>query len=244
MAFSLLFILILLFGLIGAYRMGRPTPIGKPKAGKFSFQLNKSTHFKMLIAFMTLLVLLTIVAEFTAIRKPLVVPPPQADPNFEEEIWEIENQIMNQEQVNDSFLLEKRLHPAGDALVIQQSEDPFDHPHIYIERKNKDDQMIEEFLYKPAIFIDNYDFSDRVKVATPVWDGNIVSFPQVKSKVNFITFEEARTLEQLTTSSSQQVISDGYSSTSRPLIIHLILPEGLEIIADDEDYLSFIDEYE
>lgn len=241
MAFSLLFILILLFGLIGAYRMGRPM---QPKTKRFSIQLNKSIHFKLLIGFTIFLILLTITSEFIASGKPLVVPPPQADPNFEEEIWEIENQIMNREQVDDSFLLEKRLHPAGDALVIQQSEDPFDHPHIYIERKNKDDQTIEEFLYKPAIFIDNYDFSDRVKVATPVWDGNIVSFPQVKSKVNFITFEEARTLEQLTTSSSQQVISDGYSSTSRPLIIHLILPEGLEIIADDEDYLSFIDEYE
>lgn len=241
MAFRLFFILLLLLVLIGVYRMGRPM---QPKTKRFSIQLNKSIHFKLLIGFTIILILLTITSEFIASGKPLVVPPPQADPNFEEEIWEIENQIMNQEQVDDSFLLEKRLHPAGDALVIQQSEDPFDHPHIYIERKNKEDQTIEEFLYKPAIFIDNYDFSDRVKVATPVWNGDIVSFSQVKSKINFTTFEEARTLEQLTTSSSQQVISDGYSSTSRPLIIHLILPEGLEIIADDEDYLSFIDEYE
>ena len=242
MSFSLLFILLpLTLGFL-AYLLIKPTLKGIPKTRRFSVQLNKSAHFKILIGFMALLVLLTIGAEFIGSGKPLVTPPPQADPNFEEEIWEIENQIMNREQVDDSFLLEKRLHPAGDALVIQQSEDPFDHPHLYIERKNKDDQTIEEFLYKPAIFIDNYDFSDRVKVATPVWNGNIVSFPQVKSKVNFITFEEARTLEQLTTSSSQQVISDGYSSTSRPLIIHLILPEGLEIIADDEDYLSFIDE--
>lgn len=239
-----LILLPIILGSIGAYLLFKPTLKQIPKTRRFSVQLSKSTHFKMLIGFMALLVLLTIAAEFVASGKPLVTPPPKAGPNFEEEIWEVSNQIMNSEKVDDALLLEKRIHPAGDALVIQHSAEPYDDPHIYIERKNNnDDQTIEEILYKPAVLVDNYDFSDRLKIMTPVWDGNIVSFPQAKSKINFITFEEATALKQLTANASQQLISEGGFSTSTPLIIHLIVPKDLEIIAD-EDFISFIDEYE
>lgn len=244
---SLTFILLpIILGSIGAYLLFKPTLKQIPKTRRFSVQLSKSTHFKMLIGFMALLVLLTIVAEFVASGKPLVTPPPKADLNFEEEVWEVSNQIMDSEKIDDALLLEKRIHPAGDALVIQHSPEPYDDPHIYIERRrknNNEDQTIEEILYKPAVLVDNYDFSDRLKIVTPVWDGNIVSFPQVKSKINFTTFEEATALKQLTASSSQQLISEGGFSTYRPLIIHLIVPKDLEIIAD-EDFISFIDEYE
>lgn len=236
-----LILIVLLLGSVGAYLILKPKLAGKSKTRNPFFKLNIRTHFKMLLAFMGLLILLTIAAEFIAPKERLVVLPPKADPYFEEEMHLIEEQIMNREKVDDSFLLEKRVHPVGNALVIQQSEKIFDNPQIYIERKNNDDQTIEEFIYKPALLIDDYDFSELVKVALPIWTDNTISFPTEKSAINFVSFGETTLLAQLTTSSSQLMMSDGYFSTARLPIVHLIVPDELEIIEGNEVYPFYIE---
>lgn len=241
---SLMFLLLpLLLGSVVAYLFFKPRIVGESKTRNFFFKLNILAHFKLLIAFMGVLILLTIAAEFITPKNSVVTLPPKAEPNFEEDMYLIEEQIMNRQKVDDAMLFEKRTHPAGDALVIRQDENFFTHGQIYIERKNNDDQTIEEFIYKPALLMnDEYDFSDIVQVTLPVWTDNIVSFPTNKSVINFVSFREAPALAQFTTISHQQTMLDGYSSLARLPIIHLIVPEDLAIITDDEDYLIFIDE--
>lgn len=231
----------LILGSIIAYLLIKKMRTAKPQMGKFSIQLNKSTQFKMLVTFMALLVLLTIASEVVTSGKPPAELPPKADDKFEQEMWMLEERIMNHEKIDDAFLLEKRVHPAGNALVIQQSEDPFDDPTIFIERKSNEDQTIEERLYKQVILINGYDYSGTVEFATPIWANNTVSLPEANVTARFATFGDANMLNQLTKSGSYDMTSNGFSS-SRPFLIHLIVPEDLEIIANDEDYFIFLDE--
>lgn len=239
---SLTFILFpILLGSVVAYFLFKSTTKGRVNRKIVSIQLRKKTHFQLLAIFTMLLILLTIVAELTVPNKPMTTLPPKANAHFEENMWNLENQIFNREEIDPSFILEKRTHPIGDTLIIQQSEEPYNDPTIYLERRSSEEQTVEEIIYKPAVLVNGYDFSNQVRIETPNWTDDTLSFPTATSTTIFTTFQETNTLGQLTKKTSSQMDSNDAYSTIRPMIVHLIVPRDLEIIAD-EDYLMFIDE--
>ena len=135
---------------------------------------------------------------------------------------------LNHEAIDPALLLEKRIHPAGQTLTIQWENDQIPDgpsPFIYIERKESGDQTIEEFLYKPLLIVDNYDFSNSIVVAKPVWAENKMTIPkkQINGTTNATFFYDATLLQQLT--KNRHLQSSGYSSEYRSLIIHLKIPQ-------------------
>ena len=244
---GLLMLPIILLLIFMIFRMNKPNKMMKSNKKKFAFRNSKAAHFKILIGFLGLLLLLTAIGEFVGAGKESVEPAPKADANFERLFDSIGDHIFNREAIDSPLLIEKRTHPIGATLTIhnkEQNEDYFEGPTIYIERKSSNDQTIEEFVYKPLLFVDGYNFSDKVNVAMPIWTGDTMTLTEQQGyDITYTTFQEATFLDQLTKNKSYYTGSDG-STFSSP-IIHLKIPKDLEVINEyEEEQHIFIDEFD
>ncbi|WP_172372470.1 hypothetical protein [Sporosarcina jiandibaonis] len=246
-------ILIIIIVLVLAYQMT------KSNNQKAAFVIKRNVHFKLVAFFIVFLIMTTVVTEIFYSKINSATPPDKIEnhydeeynssipleetENYHEEYNSIEYQIMNHEDIDSDLLLEKRTHPAGQTLTIQWEHDFYEgnSPFIYIERKQTGDQRIEEFLYKPLLIVDDYDFSNAVDVTKPIWTDNKMTIPE--KAINDTTvatfFYDAGLIQQLM--KSRQLQSTGYSSEYRAPIIHLKIPAELEIVDSDEDYLYFVD---
>lgn len=230
-------LLILIIILISQLR--KPNKMMKSK--KVTIRINRRTHFKLLFSFIGLLLVLTVTVELMGFWKKSATPMPNADPSFEEMAYSIGSQIMNREKVDPTFLFEKRTHPAGETLTIHRNDEEHYGTSIYIERRSDNDKTIEEFLYRPLLFVDGYDFSQAVNVARPIWAVGSMTIPEpLKSDFTYVSFHEAAFLSQLTKNKSNDI--SGFGSSSSSPIIHLKIPKDLKIIDTREDELIFIDE--
>ena len=219
-------IFIILIGIL-IYRLRKPST--KPS----SFSITRRTHFVVLSMFIALLVLLTIIAELMEPHKAIDSPFSTMTPSpfVEEPELSLDYKISNGEAVDSSLILEKRTHPAGKTLTIQRNHPSYEGPYVYVERKSGSDQTIEEILYKPFLSVNDYDLSDTVNVTKPVWTADTVMLSAGYSyQLTYVTFNDANLLNQLTQAGFQIDRGHSYGSTSRPLIMHLIVPEDLEII--------------
>ena len=229
--------LIVVIFILGNYAMN-------PKNQKSAFTISRRTHYKLFVFFIVFLLMATVIAEIFD-SKINSAPPLEKVENNRNNVGfdSIDNQIVNHEAVDPALLLEKRTHPAGQTLTIQWEQNPYEgnSPFIYIERKQAGDQTIEEFLYKPLLIVDNYNFSNAVDVTKPIWTENTMTIH--KNAMNETTlatfFYDAALLQQLT--KKRQLQSNGYSSEYRSTIIHLKIPADLEIVDTNEDFLYFID---
>ena len=92
-------------------------------------------------------------------------------------------------------------------------------PFVYIERKQTGDQTIEEFIYKPLFIVDEYDFSNALDIAKPVWTENTMTLP--KKPVGDTTiatfFYDAALLQQLTKNRQFQDLMAILQNTDRLL---------------------------
>lgn len=237
-------VIALIFILI--YGMNKPNKMMKSKTNKIVFRMNRNTHSKTLLVFIALLIVLTITVELMDTRSKSVESTPKLDVpfyEFENSVHSLEEQIMNSEKTDPALLMEKRTHLAGETLTIHRNGEPFDGPYVYIERKSENDQTIEEFIYKPILIVDDYDLSDMLEavIPVPVWSEYSVTFPEIKHfDITLANFQEATILKQLTKDRSHASVSMGYGSTSRPHIVHLIVPKDLEVI-DLSEELNFVD---
>ena len=220
----------------------------KPKNQKRSaFVISRRTHYKLLAFFIAFLLLATVLTEIFISKINSATPLEKIDYHSNEYLNSIDNQIVNHEAVDSTLLLEKRIHPAGQTLTIQWETNvqyPGDGPtpFIYIERKEAGDQTIEEFLYKPILIVDDYDFSNSIDVVKPIWTENKLTIPQqsLNETLNATFFYDAALLQQLKKNQQQQS-NGGYSSEHRSLIIHLKIPADLKIVDTNEDFLFFVD---
>ena len=218
----------------------------KPKNQKRSaFVISRRTHYKILAFFIAVLIIATVITEIFISKINSATPLEKVEYHSNEEFNSIDTQIVNHEAVNPDLLLEKRIHPAGQTLTIQWDNDPYSGsgptPFIYIERKEAGDQTIEEFLYKPLLIVDDYDFSNAIDVAKPIWTENKMTIPHqsINDTMNATFYYDAYLLQQLTKNRHQQ--SSGYSSEYRTLTIYLKVPADLKIVDTDEDYIYFVD---
>ena len=236
-------LIVIIFFLI--YGMKNPNKVMKSKTNKVLIRIKRSTHFKILLAFIVLLIGLTIAVEIIVPRSQSATPIPKVDGpfyEFENSVYSLEDQIMNGEETDSALLFEKRTHLAEDTLTIERHNEQLDGPYVYIERKSENDGTIEEALYKPILIVDDYNFSEKLDVTVPIWAGNLVTFPEsIKVDIEHTNFQETTMLNQLTTKRFQASISMGHGSMSRPLIVHLKVPKDLKII-DPWDEVFYIDE--
>ena len=217
----------------------------KPENQKSAFVISRRTHYKLLAFFIAFLIMATVIAEIFNSKINSAIPLEKVGNNhYNEEFDSIDNQIVNREAVDPALLLEKRTHPAGQSLTIKfennhLSDGPT--PFIYIERKEAGDQTIEEFLYKPLLIVDDYNFSNAIDVAKPIWTENKMTLPQqsINDIANATFFYDASLLQQLT--KNRHLQSNGFSSMHRTLTIHLKIPADLQIVDTDEDYIFFIE---
>ena len=244
---TLAIIPIILFLIFLIFRMNKPNKMMKSNTRKFTFRISKAAHFKLLIGFLGLLLLLTAIGEFVGVGRQLLEPAPKADAKLEQLFDSISDQIFNREAVDPSLLFEKRTHPVGETLTIhnkEQNEDYFEGPTIYIERKIGNDQTIEEFVYKPLLIVNGYDFSNKANVMMAIWTGDTMTLSENSSDdITYTTFQEVTFLNQLTKNKSYY--TGGNDSIFSSPIIHLKIPKDLEVINEyEEEQLIYIDEFD
>ena len=217
----------------------------KRKNQKSAIIIGRNTHFKILACYIAVLFTTLVFAEIFYSKINSASPPKKVEYHHGQDHNSIDNQIMNHEPIDPDALIEKRTHPAGQTLSIQWAYDPYEDnsPFIYIERKQTGDQTIEEFIYKPLLIVEEYDFSNALDIAKPVWTDDTMTFP--KSPVSDTTiatfFYDAALVQQLTKNPQFQTDDYSYSSEYRSLIIHLKIPADLKIVDTDEDFLFFVD---
>ncbi|QUW21071.1 hypothetical protein JSQ81_14800 [Sporosarcina sp. Marseille-Q4063] len=230
-------IILIVVILILSYRMV------KRKNQKSTIVIGRNTHFNLLAFFLAVLFVATIFTEVFYSKINSATPPKEVGNDYNE-YYSIEDEIYNRRAIDPDLILENRTHPAGKTLTIQWGHDPYHgySPVVYIERKQSGDQTIEEFIYKPLFIVDEYDFSNSLDIAKPVWTENKMTFPKkpVSDTTIATFFYDAALLQQLT--KNRQFQPDGYSfSENRVLIIHLKIPADLKIVDTNEDFLFFVD---
>jgi len=212
---------------------------------KGAIMIGRNIHFKIVVIFIAALIVTTVIAEAYHSKIDSAMMPEIAKNQYEE-FYSIEDKIINHEAVNPDLLLEKRTHLAGKTLTIQREDDSYENYHqsIYIERKAPGDQTIEEFIYKPMLIANEFDFSHVLNVPKPIWSENKMVIPKkpVNKTITFTSYHEVALLQQLTKTQQLQSNDYGFSSEYRHLIIHLKIPADLEVVASDEGSLYFIDE--
>jgi hypothetical protein len=248
-------LLIIIIVLVLAYQMT------KSENQKVTFVVQRNLHFKLVAFFIVFLILTTVIAELFYSKINSATSPHKVESQYDEgynpttpyeesgnhhysEAYiSIEDQIMNREAVDQDLLLEKRTHTAGKSLTIQWLHNPYEghSASVYIERKETGDQTIEEFIYKPLLVVDGYDFANFMDVTIPIWTDNKMTIPEkpINEKTIATFFYDANLLQQLM---KNRILQDnGHFSEYRGLIIHLKIPADLEIIDSNEDFLNFVD---
>ncbi len=205
-------------------------------------QFKRRTHLTISAVFISFLFITAAIAElmepFRATEMDLVKVPA----SLEQERIDLEMNMMNGTNVDSTLILETRTHPVGDTLTIHRNHGEYEGPIVYVERKKSNDATVEEIIYKPFLMVSDYDFSDALTVAMPVWTDDSVTFQQNSlMEVTKVSYYDAPFLTRWTQHPVQG--DDGYSSVSRSPVVQLIVPEHVEIItpSGDED-VFFIDE--
>ncbi|MFJ7934205.1 hypothetical protein [Sporosarcina sp. NPDC096371] len=209
----------------------------KTAVKRATIHFSRKLHFALITGYVVFLLAVLVISEFVEQQHQ---PPSFTSELTESDYFELDNSISSgeiSEFIPSSLLIEKRTHPAGEKLKIQNS---YDSAYIYIERKNDADEIIEEFIYKPMLFFDQQDASDMVNVTKPIWKDATITVPrQPLTEIRKATFHDATLLNQMTSKGFRNP-SIG-SSTSRPLIIHLLVPKDVVIETLTGGYIEFVE---
>lgn len=210
--------------------------LGLKRSFLSKLSLNKKWTYVFLITYFAILLIATITSEIFTNRL-------DEQPNHitEEEVADIENALYNGTlaTVAPSDVIDKRKHQIGDVLSISTTNDEY-YPNIMIERKNVNDGMIEETIYKPRLIIDSYDLSDHVNFVLPEWnDDEVVFLTPPPSRTTLTSYENAFLLSQFTSTPSE-ALAYSHASTLRQISIHLRVPKDLKIEAEEEMYIDYV----
>lgn len=90
--------------------------------------------------------------------------------------------------------------------------------------------------------MNNYDLSDQVKFVLPEWGDNEVLFPEpLPLTLKLTTYEDSYSLNQFT-SEPKRDSSYSNESMSRQIAVRLSVPKDLEIKADSNLYIDYVNE--
>lgn len=213
----------------------------KKFVGKF-FNITSKFHYAIVFSFITLLLIMTITVEWLYPNSKTNHLPPKTAIDLDSYDSPLVSG-MNGETPDDSLLIAKRTHEVGDKLTIDYLSLEYGEPEIWIDRKDINDGIIEEHIYKPLFIVAEYDLSDVAYTTLPEWQGDTVTFlEQPAYKLEFVTFSNSNLLDQFTDElHDSEGFSRGFSSTSGASAVHLTVPKDLKIDGD-LDYINFIED--
>lgn len=200
--------------------------------------MTKKWIYLLLIAYVSILLIVTITSE--VLKGQLEEQPKLIS---EKELATIEEALYDGklETVEPSLIIEQRKHESGNSLSIEKSAGET-YPNLFIERKNVNDGVIEETIFKPQLIVDGYDLSDQVKFTLPKWqDDEVLFLTPPLTRANFKSYEDAFLLGQFTSTPSK-VFTFSHESSAREIAVYLRIPKDLKIQANEELYIEYVNE--
>lgn len=226
MSITLLFSILLVIVILGMFTF---------KTRKKSIlNMTSNVHFTIFTGFIALVFVLAIIAELRYPSSEASYLPPQTS----SEEGYIEEDIFDSER-----LLTTRTHAVGNQLTIDYLPVAYGEPEIWIERKDVNDGLVEEFIYKPMLITYEYDMSDVMNTPLPEWVGETVTFFERPSfELTFSYFTNNFLVNQFKDDPIDEPLRN-YGSFHSSEVIRLVVPMDLEII-DASGYVNFIEENE
>ncbi|VDG98368.1 Uncharacterised protein [Lysinibacillus sphaericus] len=199
-------------------------------------RLTRKTHYKVIIVYMTFLLVALIVTEIleqtTSLNPTRITSQEKVD---------VGRAILSDKSIPENQLVTERTHEVDGKLLIKTEQLESD-TIFYIERSLEDGNTVTERVYKPNVTIEaakigskSYDLSQYVKVSLPVWKGQEVVMPlQSKQELAISAYRDSIFISQLT---SKQVGNLYRGSKISYTTVHLIIPEDIQLdIQLDPDY--------
>jgi len=188
---------------------------------------NSRRHFALIMGYIVFLLAVLLTAEIVEqLHQPL---------SSTVDFTELNYDLVINESIHSPQFMEKRTHPAGDKLTIQNE---YDGAYLYVERKN-DDGIIEELIFKPMLLVNKYDFSDKINIEKPIWQDSLITIPpQPFTEIQYAQFYDTVILSQLT--GSRYASSNSYA-TGQP-IVHLIVPKNVEIEVSARSSVQYVED--
>lgn len=184
----------------------------------------RKTNFKVIIVYMTFLLVALIVAE---IYEQTTNSYPTA--NASKERVDVGKAILSDKSIPENQLITERVHEVEGELSIktEQIDDDF---IIYIERSLEDGNTVTERVYKPSVTWigdKSYDLSEYVDFDLPVWKETEVVMPfQPRRELVFTAYQDSKFISQAATNQVR-----GFYGRNRMLyrIVHLVIPDNIEL---------------
>lgn len=215
--------------------------VGKGFIRKGILAFNRKFHFWAAFGFIGLLLIMTILAEVLYPTSQVSKAPPKMDNHFPYSLKAynaISDDVIEGKKVDSSLLVASRTHEVGDQLEIMHRGEFYDFPMIYIERSDTASNTVEEYVYKPYMFVNDYDYTEQLNLHLPTWqDDTMTIVDMVDFQLNLVSFSDASLFKQFTSAGLGTVFSGGVGSSSASPIIHLIVPEDVEVIAPFDDVM-------
>lgn len=227
---TLLLSTLLIVMIVGAF-------FSRKLAGKF-FNITSKFHYTIVFGFIALLFVMTIIVEVLFPNSEIRHFPPNEN-TFDNVI--VESSILDGNPIDESQLLTKRTHEIDDQLTINHYNTEYIETDIWIERKEVNDGIVEEYITKPLYMVNDYDLSNEIDVTLPEWQGHTMTFlKQPTFEFEFAYYTDSFILNQFTDEKNYDLLSS-FSSSGRLITIHLIVPKDLKIDGDLH-YINFIEE--
>lgn len=214
---------------------------GRNKRQRTIFNITSKVHFTVLYSFIGLLLVMTIAVEsFYTSSEASDLPPKAPESTFHDSVF---TDIIDGNKPDQSMLVTERTHEIGDKLTIEQLSIGNDRPDLLIERKEVNDGLIEEHIYKPHFIFNDYDFSNEIGIISPTWQADTITLKDAPAfEFEFVFYENPAILNQFIGGDDIAYFSNHFSSVFSAPVIHLLVPRDLEII-DLYDQAIFVDEW-
>ncbi|MGE1162716.1 hypothetical protein ACQJ0Y_05315 [Peribacillus simplex] len=140
------------------------------------------------------------------------------------------------DQVDAEYLMKERNFSNYRNQTIRVKSSNGDGSQIFVERKTNNDDTIEAFIFGNGLIIDGYDFSRKLKpYHLELMDDTLtINLPQ-QQDINLIITKADFPIRQFT---GESILNPSFSTDQ---VVYLLIPNNLELIADDHVFLEFIE---
>lgn len=199
-------------------------------------QWSRKTHFTFMKVYFVLLLASLIFAEILEWnRAETNIPKIATEEQLEFNIYEA---ITNHLPIPNDMIIEKRTHETNGHLTIRvESEMGL----VLIERTKERGTLIEETIFKPLIFANDYQLSNQLQFKKPLWQDGIMRVPQQPiNELEYVSYYDSIMLNRFTKEGNKRY--DSWGSSSQLMMIYLRVPESVIIDADENnvEYLETI----
>lgn len=204
--------------------------------------MKKAFHRNLVIVYLILLLGALIVSEIMQ-RTNAAEAPPVVSAN--EMNYDIYFALSQGSEIPENRIASRRTHEVDGKLFITSKSQS---AYILIERSKEKGNTVTETIYKPELYTgydedrgSYYDLSDRLQFKLPEWDSSSMTVPrQPVNQIHYTFYHDSNMISQFT---GQPRHRGGSGSASTQLLIHLSIPESVEldIPSTENENGTFID---